>query len=688
MDAEKYSIESIKGVGPKRAKLLNKLGIQTIEDLILYIPRDYQDRSVIKKIIDTIDDESVSIIGQITTSPQEFKSKRGLRYTKVTLSDSSGKMDCIWFNMPYVKNNLTKGDFITVFGKVEKKQWIVQMINPAYKVLSSGAQSAENKITPIYSLTNGITNLDIIKAVEYCLKNIKVFIQESLDNKYINELNIIDRYCAIENIHFPKSMEMVEKARQRLAFDEFLNFQLFMLMQKSNSDSFGRGIIVKTKEELKVFIDNLPFKLTEAQLRVFKEVQGDIESSRIMNRLIQGDVGSGKTMIAVLALYQVVLNGYQGAIMVPTEILAEQHYLTFKQLLSGLPVKIELITGSQSKNKKEEIVKLASTGGIDILIGTHALIEDQVRFNNLALVVTDEQHRFGVRQRAKLSLKGTNPHVMVMTATPIPRTLAYIVYGDLDVSIIDQLPPGRKKIETYSVDNSKRERIFNFIKKNIKEGRQVYVVCPLIDESENLDLLSVYKTKEIMEQYNFDNFKIEILHGKMGQNIKDEIMKRFRDGHIDILISTTVIEVGVNVPNASIMVVENAERFGLAQLHQLRGRVGRGQYQSYCILINQGKTSESKERMKIMEKYNDGFIIAQKDMELRGTGEFFGIRQHGDADFKIANIFKDIELLTKANVTAKEIFKEDNNLQNECNNVIRQEVMKIYKKHNIDISIG
>jgi len=427
------------------------------------------------------------------------------------------------------------------------------------------------------------------------------------------------------------------------------------------------------------FIGDLPFSLTKAQMKAFREIEKDMESKKVMNRLVQGDVGSGKTIVAVLAMFKAVKNGYQATMMVPTEILAEQHYKSVSGLLEKYGVRVVLLTGSQTKKQKNEILEKVATGEADIVIGTHALIEEGVSFNNLGLVITDEQHRFGVRQRAALSRKGGNPDVLVMTATPIPRTLALILYGDLDISIIDELPPGRKPVKTYAVDESMRERINNFIRKKVAEGRQVYIVCPLVEESEEIEAKAATDLAERIAKHDFSDLKVGLIHGKMKPKEKDAVMRSFVEGKTDILVSTTVIEVGVNVPNATVMVVENAERFGLAQLHQLRGRVGRGEHQSYCILYNNGRTQVCRERMKIMEKTNDGFVISEKDLELRGPGEFFGTMQHGIPDLKIANLYRDMDILKLAQEAAMDIIEEDRHLMTEENRPLREMLMHRFK---------
>ena len=476
---------------------------------------------------------------------------------------------------------------------------------------------------------------------------------------------------ATKQIHFPNEFKDFNIARNRLVFEELLSVQLALLELKNNYMTDKKGIEFSNEAKMSDVINSLPFKLTKAQLRVLEEIDRDMESSKNMNRLLQGDVGSGKTVVAMCAAYKAVKSGYQAAIMAPTAILATQHLENFKNILEKLGIRCELLISGITKKQKEGILERLENGDIDILIGTHAIIEDNVKFKNLGLVVTDEQHRFGVKQRTKIAEKGENPDVLVMTATPIPRTLALILYGDLDISIIDELPPNRKKIETFAVNKNMTDRVNAFIEKQLKEGRQAYIVCPLVEENEEMDLKSVEKLYETYSKEIFPQYNVEFLHGKMKPREKDEIMEKFKDGKIDILISTTVIEVGVDVPNSNIMVVENAERFGLAQLHQLRGRVGRGEYKSYCILKYEGKSENVKKRMKVMCETNDGFIISEKDLELRGSGDFFGTMQHGLPEFKIANLFEDIDMLKMVQTVAMKILEKDPKLEKEENKPLR-----------------
>ncbi len=532
------------------------------------------------------------------------------------------------------------------------------------------------KIIPIYPLTFSLTQNTLRKIIENGLEKVKEEggLKETLPEYILKEYKLEEINKANNNIHFPKEFDDFKKARKRLVFEELLSTQLALLQLKNNNLTDKKGIVFDKNAKMSDVINTLPFNLTKAQLRVLQEIDENMESEKSMNRLLQGDVGSGKTIVAMISAYKAVKSGYQSAILAPTAILATQHLINFKKILDKFEIRCELLISGITKKKKEEILQRLQSGEIDIIIGTHALLEENVVFKNLGLVVTDEQHRFGVKQRTKIAEKGHNPDVLVMSATPIPRTLALILYGDLDISIIDELPPNRKTIETFAVTKRMEERINNFIKKQVDEGRQAYIVCPLVEDSEeeDTDLKSVITLYETCQKEIFPDYRVDYIHGKMKPKEKDEIMERFKKGEIDILISTTVIEVGVDVPNASIMVIEDAQRFGLAQLHQLRGRVGRGEYKSYCVLKYNGNGQNTKERMKVMCETNDGFVISQKDLELRGSGDFFGTMQHGIPDFKIANLFTDVDILKLAQEATIKIVDKDKKLENEENKLLKE----------------
>lgn len=671
-------IKYVKGVGPNRAELLNKLGIYTLEDLITYYPRTYEDRSKPIKIAEVQDGEEVLIEGIATARVSEIRTRnRKMTIYKLIVRDETGSCTITWFNQSYLRNMFKPGEIYKFFGKVKRIGNKVEMNSPVY---DEGVNTKNTgKIIPIYPLTYNLSQNNIRKIIENGLELVKNKLKETLPDYLIKEYKLMDINSATNSIHFPKDFTEFNIARKRLVFEELLSMQLALLSLKSQYKKEIDGIAFEKEVHMSDVINKLPFKLTKAQLRVLEEIDADLEKVKPMNRLLQGDVGSGKTAVSIIASYKVVKSGYQVAIMAPTAILATQHLESFKQMLEQFDIKCELLNSSITKKKKEEILERLKNGDIDILIGTHAILEDNVEFKNLGLVVTDEQHRFGVKQRTKIIEKGQNPDVLVMTATPIPRTLALILYGDLDISIIDELPPNRKKVDTFAVKKNMEERVNNFVKKQINEGRQAYIVCPLVEENEEMDLKSVEELTKKYKEETFSEYKVEYLHGKMKAKEKDDIMEKFKNGDIDILISTTVIEVGVNVPNASIMVVENAERFGLAQLHQLRGRVGRGEYQSYCILKYEGNGKVVQERMKIMTSTNDGFIISEKDLELRGSGEFFGTKQHGLPEFKIVNLFEDIEMLKMVQSLAIRIIEKDEKLEKPENILLNKMVEKKFK---------
>lgn len=677
------SIKYIKGVGEARAKLFSKLNIFTVRDLIEYYPRQYEDRSIHKPIDQLVDGESCGINAMIISKVSVNRVRKGLTVCKLLAKDTSGVIAVTWYNQEYIKSVFEIGQEYNFFGKILKRGQIFEMQNPVYEHIKGNNMESRvlGKIIPVYNTTAKLTQNIIRTTVESALSmyasgmpatELQEEVFDPLPKSIRIKFNLIDLNKAIKSIHFPENEEALNQSRKRLIFEELFMLQVGLLNIKRNLTEDKTGVKFGQTEDINVFKESLPFKLTNAQEKTFLEIKRDMESSKVMNRLVQGDVGSGKTIVAAMSLYKAVKNGYQGALMVPTEILAEQHFQSIRPLFEGFGIKTALITGSTKASIKNKVIQELSNGEIDIVIGTHALIEDKIEFSKLGLVVTDEQHRFGVRQRAVLAGKGQNPDVLVMTATPIPRTLALILYGDLDISIIDELPPGRKAIKTYAVDNNMRPRINKFIRDRVSEGRQVYIVCPLVEESENIEASSAKELSEKIASEDFRDLRVGLIHGKLKPKEKDAIMHSFVSGEIDILVSTTVIEVGVNVPNATVMVIENAERFGLAQLHQLRGRVGRGSEQSYCILYNNGKGKISRERMKIMEKTCDGFIVSEKDLELRGPGEFFGVRQHGIPEFKIANIYRDMEVLKVAQTEAIELLKNDPELQNQDNLLLKE----------------
>ena len=670
-------VKYVKTVGPNRVKLLNKLNIYTLKDLITYFPRDYEDRSKPKNLYECVDEEEVLIEAMATGKINEMH-KGKMTISRLIVKDQTGTCYITWFNQGYLREKFKPGRMYRFFGKISIKSGRIEMNSPVYDEIDESKNTG--KIIPIYPLTYELKQNTLRKIIENGLEEVKDKLPETLPQYIIETNKLWDINNTIKRIHFPIEFSDFNKARERLVFEELLTMQLALLKLKNNYQSDMNGIKFDVNVHMSDVINVLPFKLTKAQLRVLEEIDKDMESNKPMNRLVQGDVGSGKTVIAMISAYKAVKSGYQATIMAPTAILASQHMESFKEIFEQFGIKCELLISNITKKKKTEILEKLQNGEIDVLIGTHAILEENVVFKNLGLVVTDEQHRFGVKQRSTIASKAQNPDVIAMSATPIPRTLALILYGDLDISIIDELPPNRKKIETFAVRKNMEERVNNFVKKQISEGRQAYIVCPLVEENEEMGLKSVIELTDKYKEETFSGYRVEYLHGKMKPKEKDEIMERFKNGDIDILISTTVIEVGVNVPNASIMVVENAERFGLAQLHQLRGRVGRGEYQSYCILKFDGNGETTRQRMKVMCETNDGFIISEKDLELRGSGDFFGTEQHGLPEFKIANLFEDIGILKKVQGLAFKIMEKDPNLEHSENELLNKLIEDKFSK--------
>ena len=668
MDLNK-EIKFVKGVGPNRAQLLNKLGIFTLKDLITYYPRTYEDRSKPKDICECMNGEDALIEAIVCSRITEVRLPHKTMQ-KLVVRDETGTANITWFNQKYLKTKFEVGRKYHFYGRISNNYGKIGMTSPVFDDVDKTNNTG--RIVPIYPLTYQLSQNVLRKIMENAMLEVYGNMQETLPSYLIEEYKLKEINESIKNIHFPKEFEDFNVARNRLVFEELFSVQLALLELKNNYMTEEKGI--KFNEDVKVsnIINELPFKLTKAQLKVIEQIDNNMESDKPMNRLLQGDVGSGKTVVAMCAAYKAVKSGYQATIMAPTAILATQHLENFKNIFEKLDIKCELLISGISKKKKEELLERLKNGEIDILIGTHAIIEENVVFKNLGLVVTDEQHRFGVKQRTKIAKKGKNPDVLVMTATPIPRSLALILYGDLDISIIDELPPNRKKIETFAVGKKMTDRINIFVKKQLEQGRQAYIVCPLVEDDEESNLKSVEEIYKIYSEEVFPQYNVKYIHGKMKVKEKDEIMKQFKAGEIHILISTTVIEVGVDVPNSNIMIVENAERFGLAQLHQLRGRVGRGEYESYCILKFEGKSETVKQRMRVMCETNDGFVISEKDLELRGAGDFFGTMQHGIPEFKIANLFEDVPILKLAQEASVKVLSQDPKLEKVENNKLKE----------------
>ena len=671
-----------KYITAKQLSNLKSLGINTVYDLVYYFPRAYDDRTNIKKIGELKFNEYVVIKASVM-SVVNLTVRSGKKIVKAMVTDGTGIMEILWFGMPYIKKSLKIGEEYLFIGQT-KKSSIFQLINPEYKLFSGQQKVSENEILPIYSSNKNITQNSLRKLVEKFLVNFLNYFEENIPKELIKEYKIMERKSAIKNIHYPVSMKEIEEAKRRFAIEELLILELGILKNRfiiENSNSKNYEVEGK-KEKVKNFVSQLTFNLTNAQKKVIKEIYDEISNGNIVNRLIQGDVGSGKTVVAMVMLIYMAENGYQGALMAPTEILANQHYLGIKERLEKIGLRVELLTSSIKGKKKTEILDGIANGDVDIVIGTHSLIEDDVIFKKLGLIVIDEQHRFGVNQRNKLREKGFLGNLLVMSATPIPRSLALSIYGDLDLSIIDELPPGRTPIKTKWIANDEDlEKMYNFIYKKVNDGNQAYFVAPLIETSDKMALKSVDRVSEEIER-KFSNKKIGIIHGKMKAKEKDEVMLKFKNKEYDILIATTVIEVGIDVPASTIMTIYNAERFGLSALHQLRGRVGRGSKQSYCFLISNSITENSKQRLSIMEETEDGFRIAEEDLKLRNSGEIFGLRQSGFSDLKFIDIIYDVKTIKLVRDECIKYLKEH-----------KGEIENIYLKYDIeqkfsDIQVG
>ncbi|AUM96268.1 TPA: ATP-dependent DNA helicase RecG [Clostridium botulinum] len=664
-------ITTLKGVGPKTKEQLEKCMIFNIMDLLLYFPRDYEFIDNYSK--DKLANKKVIIKVQVENIKRDVRTRTGKILTTIIFNDGEKAIVGSWFNQPYIKNYFKIGEEYILQGNLREYRGTLTINNAQILKNKYAEKVEERKIIPKYPLKGDLKNNLLIKLVNSALENIAI--GENLPRWLIEKYKFISLDKSIRTIHKPENQKELEESIRRLKFQELLAYCLKIASLKEYLKTATEGIAFKVSEETSDIIRALPFKLTNAQNRVLEEIFKDQKKEKPMNRLLQGDVGSGKTIIALICLFNVIKNGYQGVMLAPTEILAIQHYEEALKLFKDFNLKIELLVGSVKASLKKEIKEKLKKGEIDLIIGTHALIEDDVEFYNLGMVITDEQHRFGVMQRSKMLNKGRSIDTLVMSATPIPRTLTLSLYGDLDLSIIDELPPGRQKIDTYYVNDSYRKRVYNFALKEINDGRQVYIVCPLVEEKEELNLNSVEKLYNDLKEDYFKEVEIAILHGKMKGKEKDAIMKEFKEGKIKALISTTVIEVGVNVPNATLMIIENAERFGLAQLHQLRGRVGRGKYKSYCILIAKVKNDIIRKRMEIMKSSNDGFFVAEEDLKLRGGGEIFGFRQHGSSNLLLADVIEDIHLLKIANVESKKIIdsnsEEDNKIKEEVKTKIK-----------------
>lgn len=655
---EQTSIKEIKGVGEKTQKLFEKVGIYTVGNLIRYYPRGYDVYEEAIPISEVEEGHIQTISGSVFGKVQ-ISGTRNMQVTTAHIKDLTGTIQVIWFRMPFLRNTLKSGQPVTLRGKVTRRRNHLVMEHPELFCPPDKYDEKLNTLQPIYGLTAGLSNNTVMKAVKQALEGLNLS-KESLPEELRLKYQLAEYNYAVRGIHFPEDKEVFYHARKRLVFEEFLSFILSLRKLKTSNERMSNEYVMEEHPAVKELIRKLPYQLTNAQTKVWQEISENMKSDTVMSRLVQGDVGSGKTIVAVLALLNTAMNGYQGAMMAPTEVLARQHYESICKLFDtyDIPVNVVLLTGSMTAKEKRKVYDRIECGLAKIIIGTHALIQDKVFYDNLALVITDEQHRFGVKQRETFANKGGVPHVLVMSATPIPRTLAIILYGDLDISVIDELPANRLPIKNCVVDTSYRNTAYAFMKKQIAEGRQCYVICPMVEESESMEAENVIDYAGELQKEMGDGILVSYLHGKMKQAQKDEIMTQFGENKIQILVSTTVIEVGIDVPNATVMMIENAERFGLAQLHQLRGRVGRGKYQSYCIFMSASKSKETKERLEILNHSNDGFQIASEDLRLRGPGDFFGIRQSGLRDFKLADVYQDSNVLKMANEAANWLEEE------------------------------
>ena len=685
-------ITELKGIGEKYAQLLGRLSVYTVEDLVGLYPRDYelyQEPAFITTLSPDYENNNVVIDGVVSKKIDVYHAGK-LAVISTFINDENGdRIKCTWFNMPFLKSSLKLGMRYIFRGRFVIKNGIKILEQPQMYTRLQYSE-IEGTMQPIYPLTKGLSNKTVANAVHQALEKFDAGLEKEYIPGYVRQKNeLAEHNYAVVNIHFPKSMEDYIQARKRLAFEEFFLFVLAVRSLRNSNERIPNGYIIQNDSRTDDFIEKLPFSLTNGQKSAWTEVKKNMSGKGLMSRLIQGDVGSGKTIIAVLALMNTAYAGYQAAMMVPTEVLAKQQYDSITKMFNnmGVELNVSLLVGSMTAAAKRKVYEDIENGRTDIVIGTHAVIQEKVIFKNLALVITDEQHRFGVNQRRDLSDKGNNPHILVMSATPIPRTLAIIVYGDLDISVIDELPAERLPIKNCVVDESYRPNAYKFIENQVHAGRQAYVICPMVEDSENIEAENVIDYAKKLSGELPDDIKVEYLHGKMKASQKNEIMEKFSKNEINVLVSTTVIEVGVNVPNATVMMVENAERFGLAQLHQLRGRVGRGGFQSYCIFVSGNKSKKTKDRLEILNKTNDGFKIAEEDLKLRGPGDFFGVRQSGDFDFGIADIYTDAKVLKSASEAAGEVLDKDPELELEENRYLAEKVseytVKCLEKLNI-----
>ena len=689
-------VRYLKGIGPKRAKSLNKAGIYTIEDLLYYFPRRYEDRTNFTPVSKLQEGQIQTIKAEILAkvSRTSFR-RRGFSIIEVAVGDETGKLFCVWFNQPYLKEYFKVGESLILYGKVEHYGKRLQMNSPEFEIVSQEEDESLNigRIVPVYTLPESMTQRSFRKIIKSVADKYLPILNDFLPYDIRSRNDLLNLAKSIINMHFPESADIQKQAYRRLAFEEFFVFQLPLVLRKLKKKE-KTGIAHKVEGELADnFIDSLTFRLTDSQQRVVEEIKQDMHKPQAMQRLLQGDVGSGKTVVATIACVIAIQGKYQAAFMVPTEILARQHYEKISSQLSALSsqrnqIKTCLLTSSANDKEKEQIYKEIKEGKIDLVIGTHALLEEAVEFKNLGLVVIDEQHKFGVGQRALLPKKGVNPDVLIMTATPIPRTLAITLYGDLDISIINELPPGRLPIKTFHFGQEKRSEAYAIAKDELKQGRQVYIIYPVIEESYSLDIAGAKKMYNELKTGEFKEYKLGLIHGRLKQEEQDLVMLKFKNKELDMLVSTTVLEVGIDIPNATCMIIEHAERFGLSQLHQLRGRVGRGEQESFCLLISDAETQEAKARLEAIVKHNDGFRIAEEDLKIRGPGEFFGKRQHGLAELKIANPLTQMQLLKRAREEAIKLVNLDSRLEMKQNIGLKDKLLQRFPEYEKLMIVG